>query len=197
MSVDSIWLERGWIGVALWAALFIGDYALTLWGARLYRGAPSAVIRFEGSYELTPAYRKDIDAGRTVSPRFLVALIASTAALVLAWWWLRTGWITPLWFAFVVGALALRELPVYKRHIQNIVFFRNFSLLRVAAGSRIEYPRGLVYRLSSVDMGVAAAFLLLLAALVESAFLLGGSVGCLAMAVQHAAWARRAPAPPA
>lgn len=134
------WLLQGWPALLLWGTLFAGDYALTLWGARLYRLGARDVIAFEGSYELTPAYRQDVDAGRTVSPRFILALIASTAALAFAWWMVRDGWIPPGWFAFAAGALALRELPVYTRHLQNIIFFRNFAQLRVAPGSRIEYP---------------------------------------------------------
>ena len=187
------WLDLGWPAFLLWGALFAGDYAFTIWGARLYRRGPSEVIVFEGSYELTPAYRQDVDAGRMFSPRFVLALLVSSATLVLAWWLARGGWIPWDWFAFAVGAVALRELPVYTRHLQNIVYFRNFARLRVAPGSRIEYPRALVYRLSTVDLAVAGIFLLGLAILMGSAFLFGGAVGCFAVALQHAAWARRSP----
>lgn len=77
--------------------------------------------------------------------------------------WSEKAGFPPGWFAFAIGALALRELPVYTRHLQNIIFFRDFAQLRVASGSRMEYPRSLVYRLSTVDMAVAGAFFLVLA----------------------------------
>jgi hypothetical protein len=189
--MSASWLDLGWPGLILWAALFAGDYALTLWGARLYRQRAHEVIRFEGSYELTPVYRADIDSLRKFSPRFAFALVFSTGALALIWWTGRTGLTGPEWFAFGLGALMLREVPVYTRHFQNIVFYRNFDQLRVAPGSRLEYPRRLIYRLSSVDMAVAGGGYLVLAALLRSSFFLGGAIGCAGLGLQHFFWARR------
>jgi hypothetical protein len=184
------WVDRGWPALILWAALFAGDYALTLWGARLYRQGAHEIIRFEGSYELTPVYQADVNALRWFSPRFAFTLIFSTGALALIWWTGRLGLTDPEWFAFGLGALMLRELPVYTRHFQNIALYRNIDQVRVAPGSRLEYPRRLMYRLSAVDMAVVGAAFLALAALFGSSFFFGGAVGCAVVGVQHVRWSR-------
>lgn len=72
-------LESAWLGPLLWAASYVSDFLLTLSCARMYRAQD--MIVFEGSYEITPLFQADVDALRQISPRFLVALIASTAYL--------------------------------------------------------------------------------------------------------------------
>lgn len=191
-----LFIDLGWPAILFWAAVFTGDYFLTLWGAHLYRSRASKVVRFEGSYELTPAYQSDIDAGRWGSRRFLLALATSCVWLVALWWVAIRLSPWPSLFVFGLGVILLREVPVYLRHLQNIVLFRNVGELKVAPGSLIEYPRRLIYRISATDMAATALVNLVGSALLGSMFFLGGAVGCAAVALSHARLSRRQ-APPA
>ena len=113
-------------------------------------------------------------------------------ALLSALWWITVGFgLWPMLFEVGVGSVLLREVPVYLRHLQNISFFRHVGDLRVAPGSHIEYPRTLIYRLSATDMAVMAMAWLILAALLESWFFLGGAIGCASVALSHVGHSRR------
>lgn len=53
-------LEHAWPGVVLWDLLYISDYALTISCARLY-GQQETIV-FDGSYEITPFFQRDINS---------------------------------------------------------------------------------------------------------------------------------------
>jgi hypothetical protein len=75
-----------WPGLLTWAALYVSDNLLTIKCARMYRAGVSEKFVFEGSYELTPYFQKDVDALRFLSPRFLAALVWGGLTLFLLWW---------------------------------------------------------------------------------------------------------------
>ena len=54
--------------------LYISDYSLTVYCARLYQTRAKDKLVLEGSYELTPYYQRDVDSLRHFSPRFIFAL---------------------------------------------------------------------------------------------------------------------------
>ena len=64
-----------WPGLSIWVVLFISDYTMTLLCARMYQAGVNEKLVFEGSYEITPFFQKDIDSLRVVSPHFLMALV--------------------------------------------------------------------------------------------------------------------------
>jgi hypothetical protein len=176
-------------GLLLFTALYVSDYALTLRSARLYREGVSQTIAFEGSFELTPYYQKDIDGLVRWSPRFLAALVFGNAVLALVFW---VASLPPYWrhpYPFVLGALVLQEFAVHLRHLRNIVLFRGILRSKAPLG-RITYPRGLVLRASSAEILGFAALWLALFCLLPSPFLLGGATGCLALARRHQRLAR-------
>jgi hypothetical protein len=74
----SFFFTSVWPGLTVWVLLYISDYALTIAGARLYRGGVSEKLAFEGSYEITPFFQRDINSLRRISPRFLVMLFVTT-----------------------------------------------------------------------------------------------------------------------
>ncbi|HSB91415.1 MAG TPA: hypothetical protein VLD63_15470 [Anaerolineales bacterium] len=186
------WLARGWPAILVWGLVFAGDYALTIAGARLYRTSGAKdLLGFDGSYELTPVYQSDIDRERRLSWRFIVALLLSSGLLGGLWWVSVDLGFGPALFAFGVGAMLLREVPVYLRHVHNLWLFRHLEELRVAPGSHIEYPRSLVYRLSATDMAVMAVAWLTLALLLGSWFFLGGAFGSASVALSHARQSQR------
>jgi len=73
-------------GLVAWTILYISDYSLTIACARLYQAGAREKIAFEGSYEITPYYQGDINALRSLSPRFLAALLFSLVWLSAVWW---------------------------------------------------------------------------------------------------------------
>lgn len=64
-----------WPGVVLWIILYISDYYLTLYWARGFREIRH--FQFEGSFELTPQYQKDIDGLKPISKLHITLLVAA------------------------------------------------------------------------------------------------------------------------
>jgi hypothetical protein len=184
--VDNIWLT-----VALWACIYLSDYMLSVWAARLYRDHASEHVVLQGSLEITPYFQEDVDSLRRVSPRFLRALAFSVVLLSVAWILaIRVGNL-PQAFAVLVGALVFLEATAHIRHIRNIVFLRTLRRHHSLKG-KIEYPRWLSLKLSSVEiLGFAALFLL--AFLVSGSwFFVGGIASCLLTGLKHQQWADKA-----
>ena len=128
-----------WPGVLLWVALYISDYWCTLTCARMYRGGVQHVVAFEGSYELTPYYQKDVDALRWMSPRFVVALVASVGVLVAPWSVSRQEAASA--YAFGLGALVLVEAAVHVRHVRNLYIFKRILAHDVSAAESSTLAR--------------------------------------------------------
>src|SRR4029434_7448157 len=176
-----------WPGVLLWVVLYISDYWCTLTCARMYRGGVQHVVAFEGSYELTPYYQKDVDALRRMSPRFVVTLVASVSVLVALWTVSRQEAASA--YAFGLGALVLVEAAVHVRHVRNLYIFRRI-LAHGGVSGRIEYARSFALGLSGLEL-LGFAFAYLAAWLAEpNAFLAGGGFGCRSLGAQHMLRAR-------
>jgi len=173
-----------WFPTIVFGLLYLGDYYLTLAGARLYRRRVEQFLAFEGGYELTPIFQKDIDQLRWFSPQFFARLVIAMMVIPVFGYLSIQLLEIPDLFVFLVGALCLRELAVYIRHAQNIFFFQQVhdaNILRM----RVEQPRWLTYRLSAVQF-LSFAVLFIVLALVANPFLfLGGALGCLVVALQH------------
>jgi hypothetical protein len=69
--------ESQWVGPLVWACLYMSDNYWTIASARLYH-AQSTIV-FEGSYEITPLWQRDVNALRAFSLRFIAILAGSTA----------------------------------------------------------------------------------------------------------------------
>jgi hypothetical protein len=117
--------------MVLWGLLYVSDYALTITCARLYR--QQQTIAFEGSYEITPFYQRDIDSLRVVSPRFVFILSLTLGALGFLWK-LNTSSPAPELRQFVLGALVGALLAVHMRHFRNLVLFRSISNTELVRG---------------------------------------------------------------
>jgi len=142
---------------------------------------------FEGSYELTPYFQRDVDSLRIISPRFVLALVATSAVLFL--FWRLTPPSVPELYFFLLGALILIQLSVHVRHFRNLFIFR-------AAGSdavrgRIEYSRRVSLRASSIEMLSFSGLFFVIFVFTESWFVLGGVVACLSLAAKHWRLARK------
>jgi hypothetical protein len=175
--------EHLWLGLIIWVALFISDYSFTIACARLYRRGVNEKIVFEGSFELTPYYQKDIDSLKKFSPRFLLALVLAVTVLSILWF-LATYIQMPELYSLALGALVLLQLAVHKRHLQNFFLFRAMLKSDLVRG-RIEYSRSLILRQSSLELCVFSVMFFLIALFTWSIFILGGALGCASAAVKH------------
>src|SRR6266540_5057444 len=112
------WLATSpWVGVILWIILYTSDYYLTIYSARGFREIGH--FQFEGSFELTPQYQKDIDALKPVSRLHLTLLVLYSFLIVLIWWLTQFSvylqWAYPLY----LGMFLLLEVAVHLRHLRN------------------------------------------------------------------------------
>jgi len=172
--------------------MYISDYYLTIYGARLYQTHARRYFVFEGSYELTPYFQEDINALRNLSPRFILSLMVTWVLLFLVWllgvWFLQV----PETFSLVIGALILVEAVVHIRHFRNIFLFRLTMRDDTGLTGKIEYAKWVTLRLSSVEMVSFAVLFLLIFLATGSWFFLGGALRTFVEGVKHIRLARRA-----
>lgn len=187
---DAFLIAHPFIVVAIWAALYVSDYYLTLWGARLYRDVASAFIDMDGSYEMEQEFQKDIDALRRLSPQFVYRLCLSSAALLGFWWYTARVADLPDFFLVLVGGYVLVELVVHARHISNILLFRTMRTAGAVEG-RIKYARWVTERLSTAHLLSSATLFAICFVISGKVLFLGGVLGCLASAQRHMRQARR------
>ena len=184
----------GW-AVASWIALYVGDYSLTIWGARLYRQGANEHIVFEGSYELTPQFQKDIDRLRTFSPRFFLHLVLSAAALAAMWFVVHGQPGDRVLFLAFYGALVFPQFVVLVRHARNIALFRRLQTHQGVEG-RVSYAKWLTREQSSVELAFMALLLLAAAGVAGNASLYGGAFALAVLSLKHRGMSRKQrPAP--
>ena len=171
-------------GLLIWAVLYTSDLMFTMACARLYQRGARDVVRFEGSYEITPYYQNDVDHLRLFSPRFLAALALTLILQGLIWYLTLRVLVLPHVYLFALGAMVLVELTIHVRHVRNLFLFRSLVAGEGIAG-HIEYPRPIMLRLSSIEILSFAMLYLILYIVTESWFLLGGATACVSLAINH------------
>jgi hypothetical protein len=177
------WLATSpWYGVVLWIILYTSDYYLTLYSARGFREIGH--FQFEGSFELTPQYQKDIDNLRPVSKRHLALLLLYSAVILIVWWITRLSafleWAYPLY----LGMFLLLEVAVHLRHLRNVALIREVRRSGGVEGE-IRYKKWFSYRISASELYLYATLFLLIALLTYSLFFLGGAIVCYGMGFRH------------
>jgi hypothetical protein len=177
--------------LVLWCALYISDYYLTIYAARMYQGGAKERIAFAGSYELTPYYQNDVNALRMWSPRFL-AMLAFTCAIIVFLWFVSVSFfhVAELYW-FALGILILREGAIHIRHVRNIALFRLIQNDGAVQG-QIAYARWVTLKSSAMEMFAFTGLFAMLAALLGSWFMFGGTLGCLTIGLRHLQYARTA-----
>lgn len=180
--------QHWWACAAVWAALFIADYAMTIRCARLYRSGVNEKFVFEGSFELTPMYQKDIDELRTISPRFLAMLVLNATLLVMLWALMAVE--NPGVYSFFAGAMIGTQMAVHIRHLRNYVTFRMAAA--DAVRGRIEYSRPVILKSSAAELMATAVMFGVLGAMTMSWFPAGAAFGTAAAAWKHYRLARKA-----
>lgn len=186
------WLATSpWYGVILWVLLYTSDYYLTLYSARGFREIGH--IQFEGSFELTPQYQKDIDHLRPVSKLHMILLLGYSLLILAIWWITRLSiyleWSYPLY----LGMFLLLEVAVHLRHARNVALIREIKKNGGVEG-QITYKRWFSYRISALELYIYATLFLLITVLTYSLFFLGGAIMCYGTGFKHSRLAKRAKA---
>lgn len=189
------WLVTSpWYGVILWVILYISDYYLTIYSARGFREIGH--FQFEGSFELTPQYQKDIDHLRPVSKRHLIMLVVYSVVILVVWWITHLSiyleWTYPLY----LGMFLLLEVAVHVRHFRNIILIRESRRNPGGLDGQITYKRWFSYRISAQELYLFGTFFLIVAALTYSLFFFGGAIMCYGTGFKHAIWARKSKSTP-
>jgi hypothetical protein len=180
--MTNIFLEISWSGPLLWAILYISDNTLTMLCARMYKA--QNIIKFEGSFELTPAFQKDVDALRRLSPKFLTILTASIVLLFLSWLLgVKFNGGKEI-YLITLGVLIMAQLAVHMRHMHNWFFYR-YCIGQGGIQGQIEYPRKVTLRISSFELFSFALLFLIIFFLTFNWILLGGAAGCASIALRH------------
>ena len=190
-----IWLARSpWMGVILWMILYISDYYLTVYSARGFK--ETGLFQFEGSFELTPQYQKDIDALKPLSKLHIILLILYTL-VILGIWYLMVYFLGLPWaYLLYLGIFLLLEVAVHLRHLRNVFLIREIRKHGGASG-QISYRKWFSYRVSAFELYLYFGLFLIVAALEYSPFFLGGAIMCFGMGFRHNRLAKKAKSVPA
>jgi hypothetical protein len=182
-----------WYGIILWMILYTSDYYLTLYSARGFREIGR--FQFEGSFELTPQYQKDIDHLRPISKLHIALLFAYSLLILIVWWITRLSialqWAYPLY----LGMFLLLEVAVHLRHFRNILLIREIRKNGGADG-QLTYKKWFSYRISAYELYISATLFLLVALLTYSLFFLGGAIMCYGTGLKHSRLAQKAKSSP-
>jgi hypothetical protein len=187
------WLAASpWYGMILWIILYISDYYLTIYSARGFREIGH--FQFEGSFELTPRFQKDVNALKPISNLHLLALVV-TSLLILAVWWLTNSLLSFPWtyrvYLLYLGMFLLLEVAVHFRHLRNVALIREIKRGGGVEGE-IFYRKWFSYRISASEFYRFAIFFLIIAAIYFSSFFLGGALMCFSTGIRHDQWAKKA-----
>ena len=184
------WLTTNpWYGIILWIILYTSDYYLTVYCARGFREIGH--IQFEGSFELTPQFQKDIDALKPISRLHITLLILYSLLILIIWWITRLSvyltWTYPLY----LGMFLLLEVAVHARHLLNVAIIQE-ARRHGGVDGQITYRKWFSYQISANDLYISATIFLIVALLNYSLFFLGGAIMCYATGFKHARLAKRA-----
>jgi hypothetical protein len=175
-------------GVVLWIILYTSDYYLTLYSARGFREIGH--FQFEGSFELTPQYQKDIDNLRPVSRLHLILLVAYSGLILILWWITRLSAFLEWSYPLYLGMFLLLEVAVHLRHLRNIALIREIKRNGGVEG-QVIYRKWFSYRISASELYLHATLFLLIAVLTYSLFFLGGAIMCYGMGFRHSRMAKK------
>jgi hypothetical protein len=179
--MKNLFIDYFWTGPLISGLLRLSDYYFTLSCAKLYKD--QRVIKYEGSFELTPMFQADVDSFRRMSPQFIRILILTTVLICLIWFLCNYS---GNWEIYLIslGAMILMGLVVHMRHLYNWFTFR-YGILTGEIQGHIEYPREYILSSSSFDFFLFAGLFLIVFAITYDWFFLGGCFACGVTAYKH------------
>jgi hypothetical protein len=184
------WLATSPIpGVILWIILYISDYTLTIYSARGFREIGH--FKFEGSFELTPQFQKDVDTLKPVSKWHIILLVLYSLLIVFIWGFTKRLLFFPWTYLLYLGTFLLLEVGVHLRHLRNISLIQEIRKNGGVKG-QISYKKWFSYRISASEFYLYSALFLIFAVLTYSPFFLGGAIMCFGTGFKHGRLAKKA-----
>ena len=184
------WLATSpWPGVILWMILYTSDYYLTIYSARGFREIGH--FQFEGSFELTPQYQKDVEELRPLSKLHIALLIVYSLLILILWWAFVYLLVFPWLYKLYLGMFLLIEIAVHIRHLRNIFLMREIRRNDGVDG-QITYRKWFSYRVSAFEVNLFGVLFLIIAVLTFSTFFFGGAIMCFGTGFKHNRMAKKA-----
>jgi hypothetical protein len=181
-------LTSPWPGVIIWVVLYISDYYLTIYAAQGFREIGH--FQFEGSYELTPQFQKDVDALKPISARHVSMLVLCSILIVLLWWAITSLLALPWLYNLYLGLFLLVEVAVHFRHLRNVFLIREIKRHGGVDG-QISYRKWFSYRISAFEFYLIGVLFLIVAVFSFSSFFLGGALVCFGTGFKHGRLAKK------
>lgn len=182
--IEVLLLRNVWLVTFFWGLLYLSDYYLTIYAAREFRTRLGAHVQFEGSYELTPAFQKDVDGLKLFSRAFTWRWLFSLVLIPVIYWISLYIFEDLLIYLFLTGGLFLRGAAIHLRHLRNVGMARLTSQPGSIRGT-VQYSRWLNLRMSALELFGFGVFFLLVAAVAGSWFFFGGGVITCITGLQH------------
>lgn len=184
------WLTTSpWPGMILWIILYISDYYFTIYSARGFREVDH--FQFEGNFELTPQYQKDMEALRPVSELHIILLVAYSLLILVIWWITRLSFYMQWAYPLYLGMFLLLEVAVHLRHLRNVALIREIRKNGGVEG-KINYRKWFSYRISASEFYLYSLLFLITAVLTYSPFFMGGAIMCFGTGFKHNRLAKKA-----
>lgn len=173
--------------ILLLPVLMLVDYFGTLVGAITIKRGYSDHFGME-HYEMNPVWQESVEEIRWFNPRHLittaVATISSIALLELADY--------PTWLAHgLIGALLAMYALLAGRHLSNILTFRYVTRHPDEVSGSVAMAHPMILNLSASQIAPVAIPFALIAALTTNAYVVGSTIGVLALLVGHIVWIRK------
>jgi hypothetical protein len=169
----------------LWAAMYIFDYASTLWLGRAYQSTLNRYVIYEGGIELNPVFENEIARRRVLSPRFILALVLYFLIILLS------GFTWPIALEITSGASLLTWAFIDLRHLKNYAFVWFLRRRPDSLQGQHQYSYWLMQRLVSTEAFGFALLYFFLALFTWRVFFAMGALTCLALAIRHYRLANR------
>lgn len=171
-------ISNPWLLAAIWAAMYVFDYASTLWLAQLYETTFRRYVLYEHGVELNPNFEKEIAGRKKLSPKFLLAL----ALVILIT--LLSPFVGSLFTEFLAGALLLTWSFVDIRHLRNYGYALILRRRPEALQGQQKQSYWFMQRMLSADALTFSMLYLFLTLLTFRVFFLAGTLTCLALALR-------------
>ncbi len=167
-----------WLLALLWAAMYIFDYASTLWLERAYETMFSRYVLYEHGVELNPNFEQEIASRKRLSPKF-VLLLGLVVIIVL---------LSPVvgysFTEFLAGALLLTWSFVNARHLRNYAYAWFLRRKPDSLGGQQRQSYWFMQKMLSAEALAFSLLYLFLTLLTFRIFFLAGTLTCLALALR-------------
>ncbi len=167
-----------WLLALIWAAMYIFDYASTLWLAKEYRSTFSRYVLYEHGVELNPNFEREIAGQKSLSPKFALLLALVVGIILLS------PVVGYLFTEFLAGAVLLMWSFINSRHLRNYLYAWFVRQRPEALRGRQEQSYWFMQRMLAAEALVFSLLYFFLTLLTLRVFFLAGALTCLALAIR-------------